>query len=473
MRSTLASNSGFRFFRHSLFILAIIHISVGCHRLKIDRPAENYLPTSYSPRYSHISIPVETDGGTLKKLINREIKGLIYADTSFADNGNDNLMLRASRGDSIDLSIDRNQISYRVPLKIWLRKKIPAGILGIDLSSTHNATAEVALKFKTTISLNKDWGIQATTLSDGFEWISYPQVMVGLMKIPLPVIGDLLVEENMPLITREIDQSIKASFNLRNNMSDAWIAMQKPVLISPENALWLKISPVEISTVPIAASGNSIRHTISMKALIQVYFGNEPKAEINRILPPLKITSAIPDHFTINFSLDIPFARINEVAGKQFKGYVYNYSRYSITVQDIALYGQGENLIVALYVDGSVRGAIYLAGKPVFDKGTNSIRFENLDYSISTKNVLVKTASWLFKSGLIRKISESLVFPFGDQLADARNEIGSYLRKSQTLNYLEISGELLKLDADKILISQEALKTYFELEGKVRVRIAE
>jgi len=458
---------GFRMF----FFLFLLVISTGCRVLKTERPREEYKTVSWTPRYSYINIPLETNVKTLKRMINRGLSGVIYSDTSFEDHNRDNLMLRATKSDSITLTMEGNQVAYRVPLKIWLRKRFSAGLLGFNYSTTQDATAEVALKFKNTISLGKDWAVNTVTLSDGYEWISYPQTMVGLMQIPLPFISDLLVQSNMQMITREIDLGIKESFNLRKVMTDAWTRMQKPVQVSAENSLWLKITPAEFSTVPLRASFASINHPVSLKALVQLNFGAEPEYSLNPTLPPLKITSALPDNFSINFSMGMPFSRINEMARKQFTGYVFTYRNYKITVLDISIYGQGDNLIVALVVEGSIKGTIYLSGIPLFERDSNTVVLSNLDFQVSTRNALVKTASWMFHSGLVQKLSSNLVLPIGDRLQDARKELGSYLEHNQNASWFTIKGEINKLDPDRILITPDAVMACFQFEGKIRISL--
>ena len=138
---------------------------------------------------------------------------------------------------------------------------------------------------------------------------------------------------------------------------------------------------------------------------------------------------------------------------------------------DISVYGQGENLIVALVVEGSVKGTIYLSGIPVFDRETMSVGLTNLDFQVSTRNALIKTASWMFHSGLIQKLSSNLVFPVGDRLKDARKELNSYLEQNQSLSFFRIRGDIDKLDPDRILIAPDAVKAFFQFEGKIRVTV--
>jgi len=455
------------------WLLFPLLVAGGCSVLKTERPPENYQTTAWLPRYSYINVPVATDAKSLKRIINKEIVGVIYSDTSFEDHNKDDLMITALKSDSIGIGIDNNVVSYRVPLKVWIKKRLTVGLLGYSYTNIMDAYAEVVLKFKTTVSLNTDWSFNTITFSDGYEWISYPQLMVGPMQIPLPVISDLLVKSNLQTLTKEIDRSIKQSFNLRSVMNDAWTGMQKPFLVSPDYSLWLKLTPVELSSIPIRGTAAGFSHSIGIKALVQLFFGREPEYSVNPALPPLKITSAIPENFNINFSLDIPFTRINELARQQFRGTSFNYHAYKITVEDITLYGQGENMIVALVVDGSIKGTIYFSGIPAFNKVDMTISLANLDFSLNTKNVLVKTASWMFHAGLLQKISSSLVFQVGDKLRDAKKELNAYLLQNQSLSYFRITGEIEKLDPDKILISPEAVKAYFQFEGKVRLVVAQ
>lgn len=452
-------------------MVILLLVPAGCSVLKIEKPSEVYNAINYAPSFSYINIPVETDSKTLKKIINREINGVIYSDTSFNNNGNDNLMIRASRSDSIELAMEGNQVSYRVPLKIWLKKRFTTGFLGYHYSTDNEANAELALKFKTTVSLNNDWTFNVITMSDGYEWISSPRLMVGSIQLPLPFIADLMVKSNLPIITKEIDKTFKESLNLRSLMNDAWTGMQKPFRISPDYPLWLKVSPVEVSSVLIRGTSAGIHHSVAIKAMIQLYYGAEPEFTLNNKLPPLKVTSSIPDNFSINFSIDIPFSQINEIARKQFTGYKFNYGKYKITILDISLYGQGENLIVAIAVDGSVKGTIYLSGKPAFNKEKMTLGFENLSFSVSTQNVLIKTAAWIFRSGLLQEFSSNLVFPIGDKLLESREAINSYLEQNQSFSYFIIKGDIEKFEPDKILVSPESVKAYFQFEGKIKVSL--
>jgi hypothetical protein len=442
-----------------------------CTTIRVEKPAERYDAPEYHPQYSNINIPLEVNKVQLKKLINKRLTGQLYADTSFDDNDRDDLMLFASRMDSIDVGFENGFLTYRVPLKIYIKKRTAVEVFGLNLGEIRDASAEVVLKFKTKMSINRDWSLATMTLPDGYEWISTPTVSFAGFTLPMPLVSDILLQGSLGDIAKGIDKSLKSAVDMRKVVGDAWTAMQKPILVSPGDSLWLKLSPVELSSVPPQTREGSMFTSLGLKTLVELYYGREPASTINPDLPPLKITSALPGQFIINLSLDIPLPYINSLARTAMRGYTLAYKGYKVIVKNITIYGQGNNLIVELPVEGTVRGTIYLAGMPVFNKDSLTIEMDNLDFSVATKNVAVKTASWLFHSGLVQKLRSKLVFPVGEQLRSARESVAAALRENRSIENFRINGEVERLEPEKIQITPGSVKAFFVFEGKLRVSL--
>ena len=449
--------------------LLLLAATSGCRTIKVEKPAERYDAPEYHPQYSNITVPLEVNKVQLKKLVNKRLTGQLYADTSFEDNDRDNLVLFASRMDSIDVGFENNFVTYRVPLKIYLRKRIGVQVLGMNLGDIRDADAAVALKFKTKLNINRDWSLSTVTLPDGYDWIRTPTVSFAGFDLPLPLVSDILLKGSLGDVAKGIDKSVKSAVDLRKIVGEAWTSMQKPVLISAADSLWLKLSPAELSLLPIQGKGGNMLSSLGLKALVELYYGREPASTVNPGLPPLKITSALPEQFNVNLSLDIPLSYINSLARTSMRGYTMSYGRYKVIVKDITIYGQGDKLIVELPVDGTVKGTIYLAGAPVFNKDSLTIEMTNLDFSVATKNVAIKTASWLFHSPLVQKLRSKLVFPVGEQLRSACSEVAATLRENRSIENFRINGSIDRLDPEKIQITSGSVKAYFVLTGRVRV----
>ena len=126
--------------------------------------------------------------------------------------------------DSIDVGFENNFLTYRMPLKIYLRKRIGVQVLGMNIGDIRDADAAVALKFKTKLNINRDWSLSTVTLPDGYDWISTPTVSFAGFNLPLPLISDILLKGSLGDIAKGIDKSVKSAVDLRKIVGDAWTA---------------------------------------------------------------------------------------------------------------------------------------------------------------------------------------------------------------------------------------------------------
>ncbi|MCX6247329.1 MAG: DUF4403 family protein [Bacteroidetes bacterium] len=456
------------FLLSSFFIL----LFTGCSVLKIQRPPESYEEVKITPPVSFISIPVEADLKKMENLLNKQFRGLIYADTSFDNNDKDDLMVKAWKSAEIRLTIQGNLLYYSVPLSVWIRKKFSIGAFGFDVSDSREVTGSIILKFHTRVVLQKDWTLSALTTSDGYEWVTTPTLQLAPgISIPLPFISDLLLASNQKNINSQIDKAFQSALNLKASFQPVWNSLQVPFKLSDEYPLWAKITPLEISTVPLQGSSNVIHHTLGIKAYTELFYGSEPAYQVNETIPDLKITSRLDNDFNISLALDVPINEINEIASKQLVGYKYREGKYLVEVRDVFLFGSGDKLVVALNIDGSIQGTIYLSGKPYYDRDSSSLKVRDLDFDIRTKNVLVKSASWLLHQNLIQTLSQQLSFPVGEQLQSARNQLQGYLDRNKKMEYFTISGTIDKPEIGDILITRQSIKAMIIFRGKINVTI--
>lgn len=454
------------------FFLLLLLCFTGCSVLKIERPPESYEEIKIQPPVSYLSIPFEADLKKIEQLVNQQFRGLIYTDTSFDDNDHDNLMVKAWKMADIKLTMEGNQIFYQVPLSVWIKKRFEIGAFGIGLSDTREVTGNVILKFRTRITIQKDWSISTMTFSNGYEWITTPvlQLAPGIT-IPLPFISDLLMDANQKDINKNIDKAFQSSFDLKSNLAQIWNKIQIPIKLSGEYPLWVKITPLEISMVPIQGSIDIIHHTVGIKAYTELFYGDEPDYHLNENIPDLKITSRLDSDFKISLSLDVPFTSINEIAKQQLVGYHYSQGKYKLEVKDIYLFGSGDKLVVALNIEGTIKGTIYLSGRPYYDRETSSLKVRDLDFDIRTKNVLIRSASWIFHQNLLQNLEQKLSFAIGDQLQSAQNQLQSYLDGNKKIQYFGISGTIDKPEIGDILITRQSVKAMIIFKGKIKISL--
>ena len=179
----------------SLLMISIIAFS-SCSTMKVAKPSEEYNAPKYTPQPSVINLPLSVNIIDIQNKLNKQFSGLIYNDDSYENNNNDNIMVKAWKKEDFKLNYSDDGMWYRIPLKLWIKAGWKVSKLGITLSDYREVNAEIALKFKTKFTINKDWSFTTVTTSDGFEWLSTPVMKIGPIDVPITSVASMILKAN-------------------------------------------------------------------------------------------------------------------------------------------------------------------------------------------------------------------------------------------------------------------------------------
>ncbi len=449
----------------SLFIC--LTTACSCKSLDPTQPKAHY--DDYQAPPSVVNLPINISIKDIEKSLNTSIKGLMYEDVSFEDNDKDNLMVKVWKKEDIQLRLRNNSIAYSVPLKLWIKKKIEISQFGINLSDVKEVEGAIRLNFVTDFKVNPDWSISTKTVSDGYRWLETPSIKIVGYSLPVTYIADLLMEQNNDFIGEQIDTYVKDELNLKEYLSGVWENVQEPMLVDDYYNLWLSVVPQQIMLTPFNNNLDSIRMKVGIKAISEVTMGDKPKTNKNKDLPPLKMMNQIPDDFSINIAASIPYKRAAEEAKRTLVGQTFTSGKRSVTVKDIDIWGRKKKLVIKAKVEGSIKGYVYMTGTPVYDAEKAVVSLENLDFDLETKNVIQKTAAWLFNAKITKKMKPYLVFPLEESIADIRTKVQEQLTNNEFDNGVSLSGKLNKMDIEKIYLAPEAIKVVVGSSGSLKI----
>lgn len=420
---------------------------------------------------SYISVPLNIDVREIERRFNSEFEGLIYEDNSLYDNDNDNLMIKAWKRDKFSIACNGNVISYRLPLRLWIKAGFRIDKFGVKISDYREINADIALKYKTVISINPDWTLNVNTISDGHEWLSKPTIKIAGYDFPIKYIADILLKSSQKLITEKIDDNIRNCVDIKRNAEDIWIKLQQPISLDNNNQRWLCIKPIEISLLPLTGNNNSIDMTLALSSINEVIIGRKPIPNPISSLPRLNISNKLEQLFSIYINTDISYEIINSMSRAELTDRVFSRGRKKIIIKNIEIYGGNDNVMVKLIVDGSLKGNIYLKGKPAYNNITSTIEVNELEFDISTKNKLVKAAEWLLHENLERVIESKLKYNLGDKIDDYSGLINESLNNNKSIKGIILNGKLESLDIDNIYITDKSIKVIICLKGKLTCKL--
>jgi len=441
--------------------------------LQTEKPSEKYLKYSFTPQASVISLPVEMKVTALEALINKQLTGLIYEDNSLEDNGGDNLMVKAWKTENIKLNFDKGQFIYRVPLKLWIKAGWKIEKFGLSLSDYREVNAGIALNFHTSITVNKDWSLTTLTVSDGYEWTSKPVLKVGPVDIPITFIADLIIKSNMETISSAIDEGMKSSLDVKTNALEAWKEIQEPMLLDEEYGLWLRIIPKSISATPITGGKGIIRHTSTIQGVAECFTGKKPPVVLNSKLPDLMPSTKTTDEFLANVTSYISYEYIDSITKQELINTSYTFGKKKITITDCKIYGNEDKMIVSTDVTGSLKGKIYFAGTPFYRQSDSSLILKDLQFNIQTRNVLLKTASWLANSGIEKMIEKKMSYPIGADLMETYTLMQTSLKRYDLGEGFYISGVLNGMEIQQPVLAPNSIIAPVSIKGKIVVLLDE
>ncbi|SDB93689.1 DUF4403 family protein [Williamwhitmania taraxaci] len=431
----------------------------------IPKPNELYKVTSIAPPVSEVSIPVSFSKANLLAEINSRINGVIYEDMDLSD---DNLQVRVWKTQPMTMEFSGTTILYSIPIKVWVNGSI--GILGFSVSSTMEA--EMSMAFTTSFSLSKDWKFTPKTTLTGYKWIKEPVANLGSMKLPVNFLADKAIKECKGGICSSIDKNITEGFNLTAVVNQITNAAHRPMLINSEQNLWLVLIPQKISVSPFTSTDTTVTTTIGLKTISEVVVGKKmPELWLDIPMPELSLGNGTGKYLSVNFGIDVPYNEAEILFSKEIVGKTFSKGRRSVRVDSIRIYGSGEKIVIGAQLSGSVKGWIYFKGIASYNASNRTVEFLNLDYELQTKNILHRSASWLFRSTIMNSLKESMVFPIGNELDNMLLAANRNLVQNRSIKNLELNGTISTLAIEKIQLVPDAFRVMVTAKGEISIMV--
>ncbi len=404
-------------------------------------PGEQYNRMEEAPLISTLTIPVNIDVNDLVNSLNARLQGVVYEDNSYTDNGNDDLMLKLTKVQPVTMFLSGNTFKYRIPLKIWAKQKLFLGAAEVE--------GDLALNLKTTFGINPDWSLNTQTVVEYHEWLSKPVLKTGLGNLNIESLANIMLNRSKSTLSQSLDRMVSQQFSLKPYVQDAWTALQEPVLLDPDYRMWIKTTPLSIGMTPLLTDSRFIRAKIAVECMNDVTFGEKPAFRENSNLPNLKNIADAPDEFQIRIATDVPFAEAQRLARTVMVGQVFESGKKKVTVEDIQLWGNNDRVVVKSQLSGSFNGSIYFVGRPVLNLEKNRIEVADLDFHTDTRNVLLKSAAWLFSGPIKKRMADSMTFPLDENVTELKKSV------QESLNYYEVQpGVVLTGTVDSIAVER-------------------
>jgi len=461
--------------QHFLFLFLMIGLLLSqssCSK-KVSgiAPLERYSTTFPKVEESYISIPVEMPIANIQKQLNKNVSGLLYEMKNLSATGQDKFNLKVWKQSDIKLQGKGSDLWISVPLKVRFDGKIGASAFGVEVSQSLSSDFAIRINLISSVSLNPKWKVVTKTQIKDYQWLKKPVLKIGVVNIPLEFVADVLLKSQKKYIAEELDKAIQEQVDIKTPISQAWKELQVPRLISEEYDTWFAVTANEVNMTPFSFANQKLSTTVAMRVNAKALISKTPLVTQVAPLRDLRIFPKLEDKFEISLLAEVDRKYANAEARKQLVGQTYTHKRRKITVTDVYLYGSDDKLVVKLDVEGSLKGAIYLSGKLVYDEAKKALVMADMDFAVDTKNILAKTGVWLFEGKINKKIQESMQIPLNQPIEEAKTTIQKTLKNYPLGNIGVLKGNLNDLKVQEVLMTEKSLWVIIKAKGDLKMEL--
>ncbi len=457
--------------KNILFLFGSSILLFSCQKGVIIPPPEYGISEKSAPirEPSYISIPISLSYQTIRESVTKNLGPTLYVDDSFTNNDEDNVKIKVVQNGNLHLNGYQDFLKISLPVHVFFTGRYRACGICPEIIKSTDFTMEADIVSK--ISLSPSWVLTTQTESKGFSIKKDPYMSLGPLNINIRTVVEQLLKNQLGDLAKMIDKTIREQVDLKKYAEQAWKELQKPILADSAYNAWLYFAPKEFILSPLRADKDRLSIKGALLTDINTKLGDKPLIRETPV-PRLTLRDDIPSGFKIDLLTEIDFNEATRQARLAFKDSTFEVSsKKRITVNDIELYGRGNEVFVKVQMSGALRAVVYLKGKPAFDQDGQEIYFQDLDYELNTSQVLLKSASWLLKGTLKKKMDSTFRYPVKQDLDVAAAAVRSYLSGYNYRNLLEINGNLGSLTLKDVGSDERVIRAKFSAEGRASLKI--
>lgn len=219
------------------------------------------------------------------------------------------------------------------------------------------------------------------------------------------------------------------SIDLKPQFQKLWHHLNTPYNVSEMG--WLQINPQKVRLNRLYGTGDKLNINIGLAA--------KPVVRFEKPLNPLSTVPNISSFsrasgFNINVDAVLSYDSLSSILNKQIAGKEYIFSKAFIkkkfVFKECKLIGsKSDRLIIEVNFTGTNNGTFYLTGKPVYNSTLKTLAVTDVDFDVKTKDVLLKTADWLFSKKIIAEIEKLAKYDLKQLMNDAAKNIDQQLNR--------------------------------------------
>ena len=455
-----------------LFVLLIGFIGVyGCKQVKTNAPVQEAFEPAIPDPVSLVAGNLTFNISDLEEKINQSLSTTLVHEDTFEGNAGEAWKLWVERTGPVRIRYENRRVYFSAPLQVWYSNPI-------NLHKRENRKSRplcaLAVNFNSPVGVGPSWQLVTKSTFENYHWTQEPKVKLLGIKIGVKKIAETVLDKRRADIEHAIDIAVHDAVHLDKEVRKVWRDLQKPLRIAkqPEN-VWLLPKPFSVAAAPVFGNSHQITVPLQIAFRVATKLGPEPVVDTLERLPRLQQRGHLPEAARLSVLAFIPYQDVNNVLDRTLSKEKMNLAGGNLTIKKATVYGNGRRLVVKIDVTGAVKGLLYLHGQPVYDTLQNTLRVDNVDFEVDTKEKLMASADWLLHDNLRDTLQSVLVVPLRREIASIPGKIEAAFARAKVSEKTDLDIESFQLVPQRIVVRPDGVQILIKVRSKVAVKLKE
>jgi len=328
---------------------------------------------------------------------------------------------------------------------------------------------KVNIGFSTTFSLHPNYLLRTKFARTEPQALNKCTVCFWGQDITSTVMSGLKKELDL---TRKMMEDTFGTINIRPYMQEVWNKLSDAYEIPAIG--YFTLNPKNLRMGKIGAGNDLLNINIGISATPVVTLV-KPQPQ-GTVVPDLAAATN-NEGFNIHLEAALQYDSLSKVLNGYLQHKRFELSegiiKKHIIIEDCKVYsGLNDDMIIEMAFRGSHSGTVYFTGKPVYNQETKKIEMESFEYDLKTRDLLLKTAQWLFNKKIVAEIRKYTSIDMSSYYTNAANVMNEWLNKEWTKG-IKGAGSVNELKLTTVKALPEHLLIRSSCSGRLNVIVTE
>lgn len=457
----------------ALFLLALLSpLFWECKKANSAGPPATTLDSTLATPVSYLSIPIHYDLARFEEFLNAKISGRFLTHGLRVRDNKDSVYFELTKRGSIDMKIRGQKLYIEFP--VHAKGMYFGKFAGIKIDYKKNPLeTDIRLLLEADVMLDKDWRVHPKIELSKIEWIKDPIVKVGPIKVNLQETIDKVLKDKESDLENLLEKQIHDHVSLEKTIQKIWLDLQKPMPIyKKEPKVWFKFGFREVAGTIRLEEPDRIICDVLMVAQSAISLDSLRLPPTDSVLPRLKpFPQDVEEGFNASVHVSIPFDNANATLNKLLKGKKIEKKGYSLTIEEVTMYGTNTGIAVKVNTQGDIKGNLYIVGRPRYYDAEGKLRLDSFNYDINTQSLLLNAATEALREPLLDYLKPYLEVQVGQHLDLVPKLISGAIEKGKAGQTIELHIDSLTVTDHYGIATRSDIQIVLRTKGQAKLEI--